>query len=883
MQASLDWKNRFLIFRYKNKEVGVPMYCTKGDRNVTWDEESESDEYEDEDLEETPIYYSDLSDSYDEADLEYNPWVERDFHQQPTEQNDESEDEIDGQFEENPAIYLAQAAPSEEWNNKLDLHLGPLDHHQQASFQDTMGKYADICAKSQTDIGRTDIIKHQIITGDAHPIKQQAYRCNPKNKDFLKAEIVKMEQQGIVQKSISPWASPVVIVDKKGGEKRICIDYRKLNAVTKTDAYPLPRIDDTLESFRGAHWFSTLDLASGYWQVAVDQEDVEKTAFITPFGLYEFIVMPFGLKNAPGTFQRLMNYVLQDFLGKFVLVYLDDVIIYTKGGFETHLDHLKQVFETLRRANLKIKLKKCYFCLPNIHFLGHVVGRDGILPDPEKIEKIKNFPIPTNLTQLRSALGLFSYYRKFIKDFSKIARPMLSLLKKDTPFNWTNKQQQAFEYLKERLVKSPVLKYPDFERSFIIYTDASGTGLGAVLAQEHDDGKEHVIAYASRSMNQAERNYTITDQECLAVIWAVKYFHHYLGLQPFTIVTDHAALKWLQTSHIPKGRRARWMMELQQYDYQIKHRPGKTNANADALSRMYNDFEEQECFMVLTQDDDNEPLEPEDSLQRICITCGNVSGSKSWSRKHYYSYAATNYDHPWICDYTQDYADIRDLDQETKAHVYLAKLMYPNESLNQALQKVEKVMTNTTLILQADTEDEDEDTQPSAPRWKGKAKEDESEEERIISLEDYQISEGSCEAESDNGTITPNRHVRDFNFTAYQPYWEEYEQLFMDNIQIKSVIANQPIRRGGSKCTEACDTENHHIHTYCRLCKRNLVYGTVVHDCVVGYGCGKIHPEMVPEYLINTPWWNEPLAVQYEDYHFFLSKYTEGTEEYYSS
>ena len=199
-----------------------------------------------------------------------------------------------------------------------------------------------------------------------------------------------------------------------------------------------------------------------------------------------------------------MNRVLQEYLGEFVAVYLDDVIIYSQGSFEKYLDHIQQVFNILKKAQLKIKLKKCYFCLPNINFLGHVVGRDGIKPDPQKIEKIRNFPIPQNLTQLRGALGLFSYYRKFIKDFSKIAKPILTLLKKDEPFNWTEKQQRAFEFLKERLVQAPILTYLDFNKPFIIYTDASGTGLGAVLSQLDDNGKEKVIAYASRSMNSAE-------------------------------------------------------------------------------------------------------------------------------------------------------------------------------------------------------------------------------------------------------------------------------------------------------------------------------------------------------------------------------------------
>ena len=209
-----------------------------------------------------------------------------------------------------------------------------------------------------------------------------------------------MEEAGIIRRSYSPWASPVVIVGKKGGEKRFCVDYRKLNAVTKVDAYPLPRIDDLLDSLGGATWFSTIDLASGFWQISMHEEDIEKTAFITPSGLYEFVVMPFGLNNAPGTFQRLMNWVLRDYLGIFVAVYIDDVIIYTKGTIEQHLDHLRLVFKTLKKAMLKIKLKKCHFCLPSLSFLGHVVGRGGIQLDLEKIIKVKNFPTPTNITQL---------------------------------------------------------------------------------------------------------------------------------------------------------------------------------------------------------------------------------------------------------------------------------------------------------------------------------------------------------------------------------------------------------------------------------------------------------------------------------------------------
>ena len=409
----------------------------------------------------------------------------------------------------------------------------------------------------------------------------------------------------------------MVIVGKKGGEKRFCVDYKKLNAVTKVDAYPLPRIDDLLDSLGGATWFSTIDLASGFWQISMHEEDIEKTAFITPSGLYEFVVMPFGLNNASGTFQRLMNWVLRDYLGIFVAVYIDDVIIYTRGTMEQHLDHLRLVFRTLKKAMLKIKLKKCHFCLPSLSFLGHVVGRSGIQPDPEKIAKVKNFPTPTNVTQLRAALGLFGYYRKFVKDFGHHAKPMTELLKKDKPFKWEKRQQDAFDRLKERLIKAPILQYPDYEEPFILFTDASMTGLGAVLAQKKN-GKEVVIAYASRSTNQHEANYSITDLECLAVVWAVQHFQHYL-FNHFTIVTDHSALKWLKTCKIPKGRRGRWILELQQYHFTIEHRAGKANSNANALSRMYET--EVTCYLAqieeLTPDGYTSDSESEESTVSV--------------------------------------------------------------------------------------------------------------------------------------------------------------------------------------------------------------------------------------------------------------------------
>jgi RNase H-like domain found in reverse transcriptase/Reverse transcriptase (RNA-dependent DNA polymerase) len=294
--------------------------------------------------------------------------------------------------------------------------------------------------------------------------------------------------------------------------------------------------------------------------------------------------MPFGLCNAPATFQRLMDKVLVEYIGKSVVVYIDDIIIFSRT-FEEHVVHVQLVFDKLRAAHLKLNIRKCVFFRQNIHFLGHVVGTDGIKPDEIKIDKIKNFPIPENLKQLRGFIGLASYYRRFIDKFSEIARPLHHLLKKSTKFKWKDDQNYAFETLKRHLVTAPILRYPDYSKMFYVHTDASGTGLGAVLAQKDENGKEFVISYASRRLTQHERNYAATELECLAILWAVEYFYHYYGLNPFVIITDHKALQWLRTSKLT-GRRARWMLRLQPFNFSIQHRNGRKHNNADALSRI---------------------------------------------------------------------------------------------------------------------------------------------------------------------------------------------------------------------------------------------------------------------------------------------------------
>ena len=435
-------------------------------------------------------------------------------------------------------------------------------------------------------MGRTSRVYHTIDVGDAKPIKQRWYRTSRPEGQFIQEEIQRMLQQNLIERSRSAWASPVVLVRKKNGKMRFCVDYRQLNQVTKKDSYPLPRIDDMLDALGSSSWFTSLDLASGYWQVEVAPEDREKTAFITQFGTYQFLVMPFGLCNAPATFQRLMDDVLEGILWKFVVVYLDDLNVYSTT-FEQHLEHLRIVFERLKKAGLKLNPEKCFFAKKELTFLGYLISSEGIHTDPAKIDKVKNFPIPKNLTQLRGFLGLASYYRRFIKDFSKIANPLNKLLRKDNPYLWTSAQQNAFELLKQHLIQAPILAYPDFRKEFILLTDASTIGLGAILAQKDIEGNERVIAYASRTLNRPEQNYSATELECLAVVWAVRHFHSYLHGNRFILITDHSALCYLFKTATPTGRLARWVMKLQPYDFKVIHRAGKKHTNVDSLSRIY--------------------------------------------------------------------------------------------------------------------------------------------------------------------------------------------------------------------------------------------------------------------------------------------------------
>ena len=363
------------------------------------------------------------------------------------------------------------------------------------------------------------------------------------------------------------------------------MDYRKVNAVTHKDAYPLPRVDDTLDTLSGSMWFSTIDLKSGYWQVEVALKDREKTAFCTQEGLFEFNVMPFGLCNAPATFQWLMDCILAGLQWTTCLVYINDIII-TGKTFEEHLHHLQQVLDRLKSAGLNIQPSKCHFLQHEVNFLGHIASSRGVSPDPSKTVKVKEWPTPTSTQEVQQFLGLASYYRRFIQNFAMIAKPLHQVTGKKNPFRWTEQCEKAFTQLKSCLTSVPILTLPDWTRPFILDTDASETSLGAVLSQCHPDGTEYVIAYASRLLTKPEQNNCVTRKELLAVVTFLNHFRHYLIGRPFTIRTDHGALTWLQNFKSPEGQLARWLEKLQDYQFTIIHHPGRKHNNADALSRI---------------------------------------------------------------------------------------------------------------------------------------------------------------------------------------------------------------------------------------------------------------------------------------------------------
>ncbi|VDI12450.1 Hypothetical predicted protein [Mytilus galloprovincialis] len=400
----------------------------------------------------------------------------------------------------------------------IDLSKSDLSETQKYQLLTLLGQYRQAFAKDITELGCTKIGKHIIDTGDANPVRQFPYRTTPKTKEEINTHLDEMEEQGIIRKSMSPWSSPILLVAKPNGEKRVCVDYRKLNRLTKIYTQSLPNLSDVLDTLgeKHAQTYSVCDMRQGFWQLELDEQSKEKTAFMTHRGQYEFNRLPYGLANSPATFNMIMNEVIRDLNWKSALVYVDDILIYS-----------------------------------------HIITKEGIAVDPEKTASVHSFAAPKNVKEVRMFLGLCNYYRKFIHNYSKITSPLNQLLHKDQQFHWTDECQRSLETLKTKLTSAPILVFPDFNKEFILHTDASGTAIGYVLGQHDKDKKLRVIAYGGRMLRKPEQRWDVKDRECLALVVAIKQFHVYLANNKFHVYTDHIALQYLHRIKESTGRLAK--------------------------------------------------------------------------------------------------------------------------------------------------------------------------------------------------------------------------------------------------------------------------------------------------------------------------------------
>ena len=449
------------------------------------------------------------------------------------------------------------------------------------AIQTVLDEYADRFPDDLHELPKERPVFHTIPLQDpnAPPPFRPLYRLSPLERQEVETQVKSLLAKGFIEPSNSPYGAPILFVQKKDGSLRMVIDYRALNKLTIKNRYPLPRIDDLLDGATGATVFSSLDLMSGYHQIRIQPDDIPKTAFRTPFGLFQWKVLSFGLTNAPATFQAVMNDIFRPLIHKCVLVYLDDILVYSKT-MEEHAEHLRQVLQILRDQDFYAKLSKCSFAQSELEFLGHILGKDGLRVDPRKTAAVESWPTPTDISQVRSFLGLANYFRKFIKDYSLMTLPLTHLLRKDVPWHWSDNCEAAFHQVKHALTHAPVLALPDFSLPFEVVVDASGTGIGAVLLQQ---GRP--ICYESRQLTPAEQNYTVTEQEMLAVIYALRTWRCYLeGVTEFSVYTDHNSNTFFDTQPTLSRRQTRWLEFLSRFHFEWKYRPGAKNM-ADPLSR----------------------------------------------------------------------------------------------------------------------------------------------------------------------------------------------------------------------------------------------------------------------------------------------------------
>ena len=488
-------------------------------------------------------------------------------------------EEEEPSVEEECLLTFEQLAQSESVE---DVKIGQgLTQLQKEGIRNVLQKYNEVFSDLP---GRTDIIQHRIKLTEKEPVRSRAYPLPYAVRETLKGEISEMLKLGIIQESDSPYASPIVLVKKKDGSNRLCVDYRKLNRITETDPEPMDTIEYLFQRMNKSQYFSKIDLSKGYWQIPVAEEDVRKTAFVTPDGQYEFRRMPFGMKNSGATLVRGMRKILAGMNN--VASYIDDLIVYT-DDWESHVAVVDQLLERLHAANLTARPTKCLIGTTTLDFLGHQIGHNWVTVNEENLEKIRIAPRPTTKKEVRSFFGLANYYREYIPSFATIAAPLSDLIRKGQPNKviWGEAQEKAFTTLQEYLLRKPILRTPDHAKTFVLRTDASNHGLGAALLQEHD-GKLHPIAYASKQMSSAEKKYSTLEKECLAIVWGVNKFRLFLMGKRFTLQTDHQPLAYLGKAKFQNDRVMRWALTLQGYDYYVEDIPGKNNVAADYLSRI---------------------------------------------------------------------------------------------------------------------------------------------------------------------------------------------------------------------------------------------------------------------------------------------------------
>ncbi len=446
-------------------------------------------------------------------------------------------------------------------------------------------RYADVFpAELPKGLPPARDIDHRIdVLTNSEPPSKPTYRFSPRENDELKRQLTDLFAKGFIQPSKSPYGAPVLFVRKKNGKMRLCMDYRALNRITVKNKYPLPRVDELLDRLHGAKWFSKIDLQSGYHQVRIHPDDIHKTAFRTRYGHYEFLVLPFGLTNAPATFMAMMNSIFSQHLDSFVIVFLDDILIYSKTE-QQHAQHVEQVLALLKQHKLYANPEKCEFFKQRIGFVGHEVSAEGVHMEPAKVKAIQDWPMLQNAKEVRQFLGLAGYYRRFVHRFSAICAPLTDLLHETSEWKWTQREKTAFDALKQAISSAPVLLLPDESKPYTVMTDASGFAIGAALCQDQGRGLQP-IAFLSQKMLSAERNYPVHEQELLAVICALKTWRHYLYGEQFTIETDHESLQYLQTQPQLSKRQIRWLETLSQFTYTMQYKKGKDNIVADALSR----------------------------------------------------------------------------------------------------------------------------------------------------------------------------------------------------------------------------------------------------------------------------------------------------------